>query len=72
MHPRHFRFVSDPPSQNCSRLFQLMDDMQPDGRHALLRDAFVSFHVFSPEQSTPIEDRDYCYREFKRRISTVA
>jgi len=71
MHPLHFRYISDPTSHNCSRLFQLMDDMQPDGRHALLRDAFRSFNVRSPDAGTAKERAGHCYREFKERCKTL-
>ncbi len=72
MHPLHFRYVSDPPSgQTCSRLFQLMDDLEPDGRHALLRDAFHAFNVYPTEKGTVKERAAHCYREFKERCKTL-
>ncbi len=66
MHHIHFRYVSAVPRhQNCSSLFQLLDDINPRQRTALLQSAYVQLRVSGDDDSSE-------YREFKRRLNALA
>ena len=66
MHHFHFQYVSAVPScQNCSSLFQLLDDINPRQRTALLRSAYLKLQVSGADDSSN-------YREFKRRLNALA
>ncbi len=72
MHPLHFEYVSENRHhQSCSKLFQLMDDLEPVGRDELLRDAYISLNVFSKDGESESKDSPLRYREFKKRFRTL-
>src|SRR5438552_3416527 len=71
MHHLHFRYVTEQPScRAIGRLFQLLDDMPADLRHALLRGLFVDFELIS-ELTGEKEKQAAAYAGLKSRVQQL-